>query len=41
LTYTITQPGHVTITFEMALSGKPDQFQKFIGGKLRRSGEAS
>jgi len=37
LTYALTQPDHMTITFEMAPSGKPDQFQKFIEGKMRRS----
>ena len=26
----------MTITFEMASPGKPDQFQKFIEGRLRR-----
>jgi hypothetical protein len=37
LTYTLTQPGHMTIAFEMAPPGKPDQFQKFIEGKMRKS----
>ncbi len=41
LMYTVRRPGHMTITFEMAPPGKPDQFQKFIDGKLRRSNEAS
>jgi len=27
------------ITFEMAPPGKPDQFQKFIEGKMRRSAD--
>jgi len=40
LTYTLTQPEHMTIDFEMAPPDKPDQFQKFISGKLRRSAEA-
>jgi hypothetical protein len=39
LTYIVTQPDHMTITFEMAPAGKPDQFQKFIDGKLRRQAE--
>jgi len=41
LTYVITQPEHMTITFEMAAPGTPDQFQKFIEGKLRRAGDAN
>ena len=36
LSYAITQPGHMTITFEIAQPGTPDQFQKFINGKLRK-----
>jgi hypothetical protein len=39
LTYALTQPDHMTITFEMAPPGKPDQFQKFIEGKMHRSAE--
>jgi hypothetical protein len=39
LSYTLTQPDHMTITFEMAPPGKPDQFQKFIEGKIRRSAD--
>jgi len=41
LTYTLAQPDHMTITFEMAPPGKPDQFQKFIEGKMRRSGASN
>jgi hypothetical protein len=41
LTYTVTQPGHMTVTFEMAPPGQPEQFQKFIEGKLRRSSEGN
>jgi hypothetical protein len=41
LTYALTQPGHMTITLEMAAPGHPDQFQKIIEGKLRRSADAS
>jgi len=37
LSYKLTQPDHIVITFEMAPPGKPDQFQKFIEGKMRRS----
>lgn len=37
LTYTLTQPAHMTITLEMAAPGSPDQFQRIIEGKLRRS----
>lgn len=39
LTYAITQPDHITITFEIAQPGHPDQFQKFIQGKLRKVAE--
>jgi len=41
LTYTLTQPEHLTITFEMAPPGKPEQFQKFIEGKMRRAADAN
>jgi hypothetical protein len=40
LTYTVTEKDRMTITFEMALPGKPDSFQKFIAGKLRRDSAA-
>ncbi|HMD96404.1 MAG TPA: hypothetical protein VKM93_03605 [Terriglobia bacterium] len=39
LTYNLTQPDHIAITFEMAPPGKPDQFQKFVEGKMRRSAD--
>ena len=39
LSYTIAQPDHMTIQFEMAPPDKPDQFQKFIEGRLRKSGK--
>jgi hypothetical protein len=39
LTYKLTQPDHIAITFEMAPPGKPEQFQKFIEGKMRRSAD--
>jgi hypothetical protein len=41
LTYTITEPGRMAITFEMAPPDKPDQFQRFIEGKLHRPPEPS
>jgi len=37
LTYTLAQPGHLILAFEMAPPGKPGQFQKFIEGKMRRT----
>lgn len=37
LTYTVTLPGHMTIAFEMAAPDKPEQFQKIIEGKIRRT----
>jgi hypothetical protein len=37
LTYKLTQPGHVTLTFEMAPSDKPDQYRNFVEGKLQKS----
>jgi len=39
LTYKLTEPDHITITFEMAPPGKPDRFEKFIEGKMRRSAD--
>lgn len=41
LTYAITQPGHMTISLEMASPAKPDQFQKIIEGRMKRSDTAS
>jgi hypothetical protein len=41
LTYKLAQPDHMTIAFEMAPPGKPDEFQKFIEGKLRKSADAN
>ena len=40
LTYTLTQPDRLTIDFEIAPPGKPDEFKKFIAGKLRRTAAA-
>lgn len=39
LTYDLTQPDHMTITFEMALPDDPDHFHKIIDGKLKRTGD--
>ena len=41
LTYALVQPEHMTITFEMAPPGKPDQFQRLIEGKMRRSADGN
>ena len=41
LTYALVQAEHMTITFEMAPPGKPDQFQRFIEGKMRRSADGN
>lgn len=40
LTYVLTQPDRVTVTFEMARAAKPDEFQKFLGGNLRKIANA-
>ena len=34
LTYVVTQPDKMALTFEMAPADKPDQFKKFIEGKV-------
>lgn len=39
LTYAVTERDRMTFTFEMAAPGKPEQFQKFIGGAMKRSAE--
>ena len=36
LSYATTDPSHMTITFEMARPDRPDQFEKFIAGKLKK-----
>lgn len=36
LTYTATQPDNVSLTFEIAPPGHPDQFQKYIQAELRK-----
>lgn len=37
LTYAVTQPEHVSITFEIAPPGHPDQFHKYIQAELRKA----
>lgn len=39
LTYTLPQPDHIVVAFEMAPPGKPDQFQKIIEGKMRKAAD--
>ena len=39
LTYVVTQPDKMALTFEMTLADKPDQFKKFIEGKVRKVAE--
>ena len=43
LTYLLTQPDRITLTFEIASAEKPDQFKKFIEGRVQKvpSGGAS
>lgn len=36
LTYVMTQPDKMSLTFEMASPDKPDEFKKFIEGKVRK-----
>lgn len=36
LTYTLTQPGSIALTFETATPDRPDQFRKIIEGKVRK-----
>jgi hypothetical protein len=36
LTYVLTQPGRMTLTFESAPPDKPDQFKQFIEGRVQR-----
>jgi hypothetical protein len=38
LTYVLTQPDRITLTFEIATPEQPDAFKKFIDGKIRRVG---
>lgn len=39
LTYAVTQPEHISLTFEIAPPGHPDQFHKYIQATLRRTAE--
>ena len=39
LTYIATQPEHVSLTFEIAPPGQPDQFHKYIQARLRKTAE--
>jgi len=36
LTYVLTKPDQIALTFEIASPDKPDQFKKFIDGRVRR-----
>jgi len=36
LTYILTQPDKMALTFEISPADKPDQFKKFIEGKVRK-----
>jgi hypothetical protein len=36
LTYVVTEPDRMSLTFEVASPDKPDQFRKFIDGKVRK-----
>jgi len=36
LTYVVTHPDKMALTFEMAPADKPDQFKKFIKDKVRK-----
>lgn len=37
LTYAVTQPEHVSLTFEIAPPGHPDEFHKYIQATIRKS----
>jgi len=41
LTYIVTQPDKMSLTFEVAPPDKPDQFKQFIEGKVRKVSNAS
>ena len=41
LTYILTQPEKMSLTFEVAPPDKPDQFKQFIEGKVRKVSSAS
>ncbi len=36
LIYVVTKPDHITLTFEIAPAHKPDQFRKFIDGRIQK-----
>ncbi len=36
LSYVRGEPGHLTVTLEIAQPGKPDEFQKIVEGKVHR-----
>jgi WD40-like Beta Propeller Repeat len=36
LTYVRDEPGHMSVTLEMAQAAKPDDFQTIVKGKVRR-----
>ena len=36
LTYLVTNPGQITLTFEIASPDKPDQYRKFIEGRVHK-----
>jgi hypothetical protein len=38
LTYMLTKPDQIALTFEIATPDKPDQFRKFLEGRVRRAG---
>ncbi len=38
LTYVLTKPDQIALTFEIAPPDKPDQFRKFLDGRVRRAG---
>jgi len=38
LTYVLIQPDQIALTFEVASPDKPDQFRKFIDGRVRKVG---
>src|SRR5436190_770373 len=36
LTYVVTQPNRMSLVFEIAPAEKPDQFRKFIEGRIQK-----
>lgn len=41
LTYVLTEPNRITLTFEVASADKPDQFRKIVDGKVRKASGTS